>query len=68
MRRYLSEKLRDGFEIEIVNYSDLRIKNHTEWIIKKFDIKTMHIVEVNDFELRRRIEMASKNLNVSVRW
>ena len=49
MRRYLSEKLQDGYEIEIVNYSDLKIKNHTEWIIKKFDIKTMHIVEVNDF-------------------
>ncbi|MEL1229670.1 MAG: cryptochrome/photolyase family protein, partial [Candidatus Neomarinimicrobiota bacterium] len=26
MRRYLSEKLQDGYEIEIVNYSDLKIK------------------------------------------
>ena len=68
MRRYLSEKLQNGYEIEIVNYSDLKIKNHTEWIIKKFDIKIMHIVEVNDFELRRRIELASKNLNVTIKW
>tara|TARA_Y100000817_G_scaffold294303_1_gene268084 strand:+ start:322 stop:1797 length:1476 start_codon:yes stop_codon:yes gene_type:complete len=68
MRRYLSTKLQDGYEIELVNYSDLKIKNHTEWIIKRFDIKTIHIVEVNDFELRKRIEMASKNLNVSIRW
>ena len=34
MRRYLSEKLQDGYEIELVNYSDLKIENHTEWIIK----------------------------------
>mgnify|MGYP001292864956 FL=1 len=68
MRRYLSEKLQNGYEIEIVNYSDLKVKSHTEWIIKKFDIKTMHIVEVNDFELRRRIESASKNLNVTIKW
>ena len=68
MRRYLSEKLQDGYDIEIVNYSDLKIKNHTEWIIKKFDIKAMHIVEVNDFELRKRIEVASKNLDVSIKW
>ena len=68
MRRYLSEKLQDGYDIEIVNYSDLKIKNHTEWIIKKFDIKAMHIVEVNDFELRKRIEKASKNLDVSIKW
>ena len=68
MRRYLSEKLQDGYDIEIVNYSDLKIKNHTEWIIKKFDIRAMHIVEVNDFELRRRIEMASNNLDVSIKW
>ncbi len=68
MRRYLSEKLQDGYDIEIVNYSDLKIKNHTEWIIKKFDIKAMHIVEVNDFELRKRIEVASKNLGVSIKW
>ena len=68
MRRYLSEKLQDGYDIEIVNYSDLKIQNHTEWIIKKFDIKAMHIVEVNDFELRKRIEVASKNLDVSIKW
>ena len=68
MRRYLSERLKDGYEIEVVNYSDLKIKNHTEWIIKRFGIELMHIVDVNDFELHRRIELASKKLNVSVKW
>ena len=68
MRRYLSERLKDGYEIELVNYSDLKIKNHTEWIIKRFGIEVMHIIDVNDFELRRRIELASTKLNVSVKW
>ena len=68
MRRYLSERLKDGYEIELVNYSDLKVKNHIEWLIKRFGIEVMHIVEVNDFELHRRIELASTKLNVSVKW
>ena len=68
MRRYLSERLKDGYKIELVNYSDLKIESHTEWIIKRFGIEVMHIVDVNDFELHRRIELASTKLNVSVKW
>ena len=42
--------------------------NYTEWIIKKYLISVMHICDVVDFELRKRIDNASRNLNVTVKW
>ena len=68
IRRYASNKREQGYQVEIIKYTDLMSANYTEWIIKKYLISVMHICDVVDFELRKRIDNASRNLNVTVKW
>ena len=68
MRRYGDSLVRNGYDVEIVNYADLRRKRYTDWIIKKYELQTIHIVDVVDFELKKRIELASKSCRVSIKW
>ena len=68
IRRYANNKREQGYQVEIIKYTDLMSANYTEWIIKKYLISVMHICDVVDFELRKRIDNASRNLNVTVKW
>ncbi len=57
-----------GYDVEIVRYTDLKRENHTRWIFQKYKIKTLHLVDVIDYELENRIENAAKQCGVTISW
>ena len=57
-----------GYDVEIVRYKDLKRESHTKWIFYKYKIKTLHLVDVIDYELENRIKSAAKERGVSISW
>lgn len=68
MRRFSSKKCKDGYDIEIINFSDLKRDNYTNWLIKKFNIHVVHIVDVVDYVLKNRIKKAIIECGASLKW
>ncbi len=68
IRSYCNKLKIKGYKTEIIHYLDLKRNNHIQWILKKYKIKIVHISDVTDFVLKKRIETAVKSLGVSVKW
>ncbi len=68
IQKYAQNKIREGYDVAIIQYSDLKRKNHTSWLVKKLKANSIHIVDVIDFELRLRIEKASRENHISIKW
>ena len=57
-----------GYDVETVRYTDLKRESHTKWIFNKYKVKTLHLVDVIDYELENRIKSAAKQCGVSISW
>ena len=57
-----------GYDAEIVRYTDLKRESHTNWIFHKYKVKTLHLADVIDYELEKRIKIAAKQCKVSISW
>ena len=69
MNYYLKTIIDSGYSAQIIEYLDLHNKkDHNEWILKKYKIKEIHLAEVVDYELKKRIVECAKSLNVKIFW
>ena len=55
MRQYFFKKRNDGYDIEIINFSDLKREHYTSWLIKKYSIHVIHVADVVDYEFKNVI-------------
>ncbi len=68
MRQYFFKKRNDGYNIEIINFSDLKREHYTSWLIKKYSIHVIHVADVVDYELKNRIEKATLDCSALLKW
>ena len=68
MRRYFYKMRNDGYDIEIINCTNLKREHYTSWLIKKYNIHAIHVADVVDYELKNRIEKAIVECSASLKW
>ncbi len=68
MRQYFFRKRNDGYDIEIINFADLKREHYTSWLIKKYSIDVIHVADVVDYELKNRIEKAALDCSTLLKW
>ena len=68
MEYYLRKLVSYDYDVKKLEYKSLCHKGYTEKIIEKYDISNIHLADVVDYELRRRIYTARKNTGVRLTW
>ena len=56
------------YDVEVIAFNRLQTKNHTRKIIKEYELSEIHIADVIDFTLEKRIKDAVSKLNVRLYW
>ena len=60
---YFAEKLNErGYYLKRIPHTKLLDNDYTSFLIKDYEISKVHIAEVVDYELNKRINNASKNM------
>ncbi len=57
-----------GYDVEVIAFNRLQTKNHTQKIIKEYKLSEIHIADVVDYTLEKRIKDAASKLNVRLYW
>ena len=57
-----------GYDVEVISFNRLQTKNHTQKIIKEYELSEIHIADVVDYTLEKRIKDAASKLNVRLYW
>ena len=65
---YRDNLIKRGYDVDIVLYKNLLSKGYTQKIIKKYQLSEIHIVDVVDYTLEKRLMMAAHELDVKIYW
>ena len=57
-----------GYDVEVIAFNRLQTKDHTQKIIKEYELSEIHIADVVDYTLENRIKDAASKLNVRLYW
>ena len=68
MDSFRDNLIKRGYDVEIVLYENLRSKGYTQTIIKKYQLSEVHIANVVDYTLEKRIKAAAQELDVRIYW
>ena len=68
MASYDAKLKNRGFSSEIIPFTQLRVDNYISSFIKSNQITNIHISEVVDYELNKRINEASKETRAIIHW
>ena len=68
MASYNAKLKNRGFSSEIIPFTQLRVDNYISSFIKSNQITNIHISEVVDYELNKRINEASKETRALIHW
>ena len=68
MASYNAKLKNRGFSSEIIPFTQLRVDNYISSFIKSHQITIIHISEVVDYELNKRINKASKETRAVIHW
>ena len=66
MDSFRDNLIKRGYDVEIVLYENLRSKGYTQTIIKKYQLSEVHIANVVDYTLEKRIKAAAQELDVRI--
>ena len=68
MDSFRDNLIKRGYDVEIVLYENLISKGYTQTIIKKYQLSEIHIANVVDYTLEKRIKVAAQELDVRIYW
>ena len=68
MINYQKSLIGKKYSVDIIQYKNLLKKNYTDWMIQDYDISGLHVVDVVDDVLSKRIKNAARRNKVPIKW
>ena len=68
MINYQKSLIGKKYSVDIIQYKNLLKKNYTDWMIQDYDISVLHVVDVVDDVLSKRIKNAARRNKVPIKW
>ena len=68
MSNYQKSLIGKKYSVDIIQYKNLLKKNYTDWMIQDYDISGLHVVDVVDDVLSKRIKNAARRNKVPIKW
>ncbi len=66
--KYHLDLIDSGYDSELINFYDLNGKEYIKNFLEKYNIKSIKLFEIIDFELKKRFVKQAKKSNVDLIW
>jgi deoxyribodipyrimidine photolyase-related protein len=66
--KYHLDLVDSGYDSELIKFYELNGENYIKNFIEKYNIKSINLFEIIDFELKKRFVNQAKNSNVDLIW